>query len=158
MKTLKAAILTLALICSCAGPNNAEPTAGGGKPEVKAAAKAEAEGKAQVTPKPKKASMNTMAQDIHAKVELPPQKGGPKTRGSMCYVRIDNRTAWYIDIYLNDHYVGTVAPGGDLYGWEPGVWTTCYGVAHFTNAPDLTWTIGPDDLTAFGNFTFHLWP
>src|SRR6266849_922485 len=45
----------------------------------------------------------------------PPSKGGPRTRGYLSTVHVDNHTRWYIDIYLDGDFRGTVPPWGDLY-------------------------------------------
>src|SRR5262245_32615216 len=55
--------------------------------------------------------------DPNAKVEAPPEKGGPKTRGASCRVHVDNRTLYYVDIYTDGSYRGQVSPWGDSYGY-----------------------------------------
>src|SRR5450755_2563494 len=57
------------------------------------------------------------ANDPQAKVEAPPDKGGPKTRSAACHIHIDNRTKWYVDVYTDGDYRGEVSPWGDSTGY-----------------------------------------
>jgi hypothetical protein len=50
------------------------------------------------------------------KVAAPASKGGAKTRGGYgAVMHIDNHTGYYIDIYVDGDYDGSVSPYGDLY-------------------------------------------
>src|SRR5262245_18477808 len=45
----------------------------------------------------------------------PPKKGGAQGRGVFdCWVTYDNYTPWYIDVFADGNYRGTVAPFGDI--------------------------------------------
>lgn len=52
--------------------------------------------------------------DLTKTPEAPPEKGGNK-RGNQaaCEVIIDNYTGWYVQVYVDGSYRGTVAPWGD---------------------------------------------
>jgi hypothetical protein len=68
----------------------------------------------------------------------PAAKGGPKSRATACSFHVDNRTPYYIDIYTNGNYRGTVAPWDDLYGYvEYGA--ALYGRAEFEDGTFLYW-------------------
>jgi hypothetical protein len=94
------------------------------------------------------------ANDPNAKIEAPPEKGGPKTRQASCRVHIDNRTPLYVDIYLDGTYVGQVSPFGDSYGWEGCGNMTFYGRATFTDGSTQSW--GPQVYFVNGTFSWSL--
>ena len=94
------------------------------------------------------------ANDPNAKMEAPPEKGGPKTRQAACRVHIDNRTPWYIDVYTDGNYRGQVSPYGDSYGWVGCGGTVLYGRATFTDGSVKTW--GPSNYYIDGTFTWSL--
>lgn len=85
-----------------------------------------------------------------SKVKAPPKKGG-KAKGAYNEVHVDNRTGYYIDLFLNGDYQGTVAPMGDfyqsrtsgtlrIYGKAPGTSTT-WGPRTIDLDDDWTWTL-----------------
>ena len=52
--------------------------------------------------------------DPNSELAAPEQKGGPKTRGGgYCEVRFDNRTKWFVKLYVDGTYRGTISPFGD---------------------------------------------
>lgn len=55
--------------------------------------------------------------DDSSLLPAPPSKGGAQTRGSACYVVIDNRSNLYADIYLDGTYRGTVDAYGDAWAY-----------------------------------------
>jgi hypothetical protein len=70
----------------------------------------------------------------------PPEKGGAKTRGAAVgRLHIDNRTQWYIRIYVDGDLQTIVAPWGDY--WANGRCDeyTLYAVARFTDGSSYTW-------------------
>ena len=74
------------------------------------------------------------------KVIIPASKGG-KARGRLGAVHIDNRTTFYIGIYVNGDLEGTVGPGGDLY------WSATAGrLRLYGQAPGTTLDWGPTSL------------
>ena len=76
-----------------------------------------------------------------AKVEPPPNKGGPKTRqlGGICQVHGDNRTNWFIRIYIDGVYRGTIGRYGDLnLGVYSGA-TRLFGRALFDDGSNRDW-------------------
>ena len=79
--------------------------------------------------------------DSRQQVPPPANKGGG-TRGAgpyQCGIHVDNHTGWRIDIYADGNYAGTVNTWGDAYGITGNGPTTLYGIAHFSDAPDLEW-------------------
>lgn len=92
--------------------------------------------------------------DPNAKQEAPPEKGGPKTRGGSCWVHVDNRTPWYVDIYTDGQYRGQVSPWGDSSGAIGCGNTNLYGVAEFRDGSRYTW--GPSVYIINGVFTWRV--
>ena len=92
--------------------------------------------------------------DPNAKIEAPPEKGGPKTRQAACRIHIDNRTPYYVDIYTDGNYRGQVSPFGDSFGWVGCGDTIFYGRATFTDGSVKTW--GPSTYYVDGTFTWSL--
>jgi hypothetical protein len=86
----------------------------------------------------------------------PAAKGGPQTRGAACIVKVDNRTALYIDVYLDREYRGTVGPWGDLYRYVGCGETRLYARANYDNGTYDTW--GPTYGQVYGTYTWRLWP
>ena len=93
-----------------------------------------------------------------ASVALPAAKGGPKTRGAAVGVlHIDNRTSFFVRIYADGNYAGTVGPMGDLYfnghcdSWEllakvvydDGSYATAGPVNAGSGCGGNIWTIRP---------------
>jgi hypothetical protein len=83
------------------------------------------------------------------------KKGGKHRGATQNYFHVDNQTGYYVTLFLDGANIGTVAPYGDSYGWEPAGSHTVYG-----NAPGTTITFGPS--TVFFNdgesFTWTLTP
>ncbi|MBI4861052.1 MAG: hypothetical protein HY815_12470 [Candidatus Riflebacteria bacterium] len=69
----------------------------------------------------------------------PPDKGGEKTRGLWAKLHVDNRTPWFVKIYTQKEYDGTIRPYGDGYiRYSPGR-VTLYARADFTDGSVKTW-------------------
>lgn len=60
-----------------------------------------------------------------------------------CNVQLNNRTSYFIKLYLNGNYAGTVGPYGYLYSWITKGPTTFYARADFVDGTYLYW--GPKD-------------
>lgn len=90
------------------------------------------------------------ANDPNKKVQPPPSKGGTKARGGYyCEVRVDNWTQWYIKIYVDGDYRGTVGPYDDgVVNVYPGE-TQVYGRADFNDGSSLSW--GPKTYSCGSN-------
>jgi hypothetical protein len=87
----------------------------------------------------------------------PSTKTGSKTRGAVATYTVDNFTKYYIDIYVDGDFKGTVSPLGDSTGYaDPGTYSL-YGRAEFTDGSVKTW--GPRTVTirANGDFTWKLY-
>jgi hypothetical protein len=93
--------------------------------------------------------------DPNAKIEAPPDKGGPKTRGASCRVHVDNHTGYYISIYTDGNYRGEVSPYGDSIGLVGCGDTALYARATFLGMDITTW--GPQAYYIDGTFTWQLY-
>jgi hypothetical protein len=74
--------------------------------------------------------------------------------GRACTVHIDNRTGWYIQIYLDGDYRGVVGPMGDGYGAVISGPTRFYARAEFDDGSVRTW--GPDQVYCPDDATYTL--
>ena len=84
------------------------------------------------------------ANDPNAKTPPPPEKSG--TRGARgCAVDVNNYTAWYVDIYVNGVFTGTVGPWGNGFVYPPAMGSALYGRANFTDGSWKYW--GPQQFT-----------
>lgn len=84
--------------------------------------------------------------DPNAQIDAPPKKGGATTRGGgYCEVQFDNRTKWYIKVYVDGIYRGTLSPYGDgvVYA-QPGS-TSVYARADFDDGTYYRW--GPSSYS-----------
>jgi hypothetical protein len=80
---------------------------------------------------------NTKADDRPA----PPEKGGEKSRGGLARLHIDNRSKWFLRIYTQRSYDGTISPWGDGYvnfRGAPGT-VTLYVKAVFDDGTFFSW-------------------
>jgi hypothetical protein len=74
-----------------------------------------------------------------ATVMAPPSKGGPKSKGASGSVVILNQTQWYINIYINGYFSGTVGPWGDYYTYLNCGSDTFYARAPFDDGSFIFW-------------------
>ena len=77
-------------------------------------------------------------------VTAPSSKGGPKSRDfDACQLTWDNWTPWYIDLYVDGTWVGTMGPWGEMYGvYRSGA--ELYARANFDDGSYKYW--GPTTL------------
>nr|CAA9282766.1 hypothetical protein AVDCRST_MAG63-4070 [uncultured Armatimonadetes bacterium] len=69
----------------------------------------------------------------------PAEKGGTKTRGGSSTFVIDNRTGWYISVYVNGRFSATVGPYGNVSGYaNPGSYAL-YARANFDDGSFRAW-------------------
>jgi hypothetical protein len=97
--------------------------------------------------------------DPGKQVPAPAAKGGEKTKGSgpgSCAVIFDNRSSWYIRLYIDGAYRGTIAPWGDSYAYTGSGTTQLYAAAVFNDGSSYTW--GPRSASCYGTFTWQLFP
>lgn len=66
------------------------------------------------------------------------KKGGTHRGALATQLHINNLSGYYINITLDGQSIGTVAPYGDSYAWEPSGSHTLYG-----QAPGTTYQWGP---------------
>jgi hypothetical protein len=94
-----------------------------------------------------------------AQKPAPPNKGGsqPTTRGvAVCTVVVDNWTGYWIDIYVDSDYSGTVNPWGDGYTYAIAGGTRLYGKATLDNGSTITWGPRNVDCPPNGTYTWKL--
>jgi hypothetical protein len=68
----------------------------------------------------------------------------PAGRGRGCSVEVNNDTGWYVDIYVNGVYTGTVGPWGSGWAYPPVAGSNLYGRANFTDGSWKYW--GPREF------------
>jgi len=68
----------------------------------------------------------------------------PAGRGRGCNVEVNNDTGWYVDIYVNGVYTGTVGPWGSGWAYPPVAGSNLYGRANFTDGSWKYW--GPREF------------
>ena len=82
--------------------------------------------------------------DPNSETAAPEKKGGAKTRGGvLCEVRFDNRTKWFMKLYVDGVYRGTLSPYGDAVVYTLPGETRVYARADFEDGSYLYW--GPKD-------------
>lgn len=85
----------------------------------------------------------------------------PRSRGDVygadyCDVVVDNYTGWYIDIYVDNEYRGTIAPYDRRVTWAVKGNTKLYGKAEFDDGSYYYW--GPSYVEADYEYTLNLHP
>lgn len=84
--------------------------------------------------------------------KAPPEEG--EARGGWCAFNVINRTPWKIQMFVDGDYVGLVSSWGRANGTYSSGTHVIYGLAEFTDAPDITW--GPDSISCVSSFTWRL--
>jgi len=78
--------------------------------------------------------------DPNAKIDPPPAKGGPVSRGgAACEVRFDNSTKLFIKVYIDGKYRGTIGPYDDAIGYAIPGETRVYARADFDDGSYVYW-------------------
>ena len=85
--------------------------------------------------------------DPNTTMEAPSKKGGATTRGQggYCEVQFDNRTKWYIKLYVDGDYRGTLSPYGDAVVLALPGSTSVYARANFDDGTFNYW--GPSSYS-----------
>ena len=97
------------------------------------------------------------ANDPNKPAPAPGNKGGEKARGAgACQVVLDNRTGWYVHIFVDGTNRGTIGPWGDAYCYTGSGATVLYAIATFTDGSRFTW--GPRTVNCYDSFTWQLFP
>lgn len=156
-----AILMTLAFLI-VAGPSNSfSSSMAGQKPDKKGSTQSKGKvGKVHAEKGRGGASDENIKQDRQPNdsskpAPAPPNKGGERSKGqSSCMVVVDNRTGFYVDIYVDGTFRGTVGPWGDSYCYTGAGSTRLYGVATFGDGSRLTW--GPSTVTCYGRYTWQL--
>lgn len=83
------------------------------------------------------------------------KENGEKSRGITQRLHVDNHSQFYLAIYVDANYIGTVAPFGDLYYWVgQGVYETTYLDARTGTGVGVHKEIG----WATGDFVWQIYP
>lgn len=78
--------------------------------------------------------------DPGAQMDAPPSKGGATTRGGgYCEVQFDNRSRWYIKLFVDGSYRGTLSPFGDAVVFVQSGSTSVYARADFEDGTFYRW-------------------
>jgi len=84
--------------------------------------------------------------DPNASIDAPAKKGGATTRGGgYCEVQFDNRTKWYIKVFVDGNYRGTLSPYGDAVVYALPGSTSVYARAEFDDGTYSYW--GPSSYS-----------
>jgi hypothetical protein len=106
--------------------------------------------------KPTKNAVKTQAQssrgggaDTNIKTDRAPndpsgQAAKPAGKGRGCSVEVSNETGWYVDIYVNGVYTGTLGPWSNGWAYPPVAGSNLYGRANFTDGSWKYW--GPREF------------
>src|SRR5262249_18482871 len=89
----------------------------------------------------------TTTNDPNKHAPAQPNKGGEKSKGpgpGVGTLHVDNESPWYIRVFVDGYYWGTVEPWGDLYGYVGRGNTSLYADANFNDGSRLTW--GPSGI------------
>ena len=90
--------------------------------------------------------MGKETNDASVQMDAPPSKGGAVSRGGgYCEVQFDNRSRWYIKVYVDGNYRGTLSPYGDAVVYALPGSTTVYARADFDDGTFYTW--GPSNYS-----------
>ena len=76
--------------------------------------------------------------EVDEPVPAPPSKGGEKSRGTVCMIDFDNWTGYYVDVYVDGYFKGTLAPWGDgsvtVYSGYTTIYCETAGKTYYWNA------------------------
>ena len=90
--------------------------------------------------------------DRNAKVPAPSNKGGAAVRGQATgTIHVNNETQWYVRVYADGDYIGTVGPYGDLYRYADAATWSMFARASFDDSDDITF--GPSTLRVYSGST-----
>ncbi len=95
--------------------------------------------------------------DPNSMPKAPGYKGGERPRGAgYCRVGIDNWTGWYIRVYVDGTYRGTIAPWDESHCYTGSGPTKIYAVAVFEDGSRFTW--GPRVVNCSRAYNWELHP
>jgi len=99
-----------------------------------------------------KSDVKINSKEAANKLPVPFAKGGEKSRASNLKVVVENWTPYYVDIYNDGYYQGTIGPYDDSYFYDYGDAIELYGVAKFDDGSTLTW--GPNYVANDEYYTY----
>ena len=80
----------------------------------------------------------------------PKSRGGDASRGPYCDIKFENWTGYYIDIYVDGYYEGTVSPWQDMWVYNYSGYKSIYCE---TTGGSYYWT---DNGDCDGEYTFKM--
>ena len=78
-------------------------------------------------------------------MKAPPRKRNPKGTGNPNLLKLDNRTPWFVRVYVDGAYHGMLPPWGDLLTYALPAKSKVYAVANFLDGTRRFW--GPRGTT-----------
>jgi hypothetical protein len=89
-------------------------------------------------------------------VPAPVKKGGVRTRGGadLCLLHVDNRTALYVDLYIDGNFLGAISPYGDSEGYIGCGSRVFYARALYSDGSYDYW--GPTTANVSGPFLWTI--
>jgi hypothetical protein len=103
-----------------------------------------------------KSASSDNRRDVANKIPIPPDKGGPLTRGGgeLCSMRVSNSSPLHASVYIDGEYWGTTPAYGDLAGWMRCKAVHLYARANFDDGSYYYW--GPASVSVKGNYTWRI--
>jgi len=77
--------------------------------------------------------------DPKASIPAPANKGGEKSRGGICGVKVSNWTPWKVQLFVDGDYIALVGPYGDVDVVTGSGVTRVYARADFTDGSVNYW-------------------
>jgi hypothetical protein len=114
------------------------------------------ETKASTTPNAEVAALKRPANDKSKPAAAPKKAMGEVYGSDYSDVVIDNWTGYYIDIYVNGNFRGTIAPYDEKVTWAIPGSNTLYGKATFRDGTYYYW--GPKSTVTGYSYTWKLNP
>lgn len=86
--------------------------------------------------------------DPKSEMAAPEKKGGARTRGGgYCEVRLDNRSRWFVKVYVDGTFRGTMGPFGDSVAYTLPGETRVYARSDFDDGTFIYW--GPTNYSCY---------
>jgi hypothetical protein len=98
--------------------------------------------------------IDRQATPTSVRTQGPQARGGARTRGAWGQVHVESHSGYFLDIYVDGDYAGTVGPYADLTAWATAGGHTLYGRAFGAD-----WSWGPWQFTvpAGATYTWRLY-
>ena len=94
--------------------------------------------------------------DPKATIAAPESKGGEKSRGGICGVKVSNWTPWKVQLFVDGDYIALVGPYGDVDVVTGSGITRVYARADFTDGSVNYWGPRSFNCASGGIYTWKL--